>query len=279
MPLNRGTSWVHDGTNWRRATPAARAKIAVKDALRRPFEVLGYDLRKMSQRPWVYDPMAVQSRLVSSISEPVVFDVGANVGQTLQRYARAIPNARIHCFEPFPASYRSLAETASAYARATAHELALGDDDTERILHASTEFHTRNSLLERPTEGRTYWKGGTLDEEVTVRVEKLDTFRARMSIDRIDILKIDVQGAEGLLLDGARATLDAGAIGIIFTEVMFVPHYEGGILYDDLAARLRGHGFSLLNIYDPILAGNAQLRYANALFVSDDVRARVLAPL
>ena len=275
MAGNRIT-WVHDGDQWRRATPAARAKIAFKEALRKPFVALGYDLRKMNQRPWVYDPMAVQRRLVASIPEPIVFDVGANVGQTLQRYAAAIPNARVHCFEPFPASFNALAETAAQYPRATAHELALADADGERVLHASTTYHTRNSLLERPTGGRTYWRGGALDEEVTVRVETLDSFRARTNVERIDILKIDVQGAEGLLLDGAKGTLGAGAIGLIYTEVMFVPHYEGGVLYDELAHRLDAHGFSLLNIYDPIVASNGQLRYANALFVSPDVRARVL---
>ena len=60
----------------------------------------------------------------------------------------------------------------------------------------------------------------------------------------MDLLKIDVQGAERLVFDGARARLDECLM--VWTEVEFVPLYQHQPLFGDIDARLREHGLQFL---------------------------------
>ncbi len=234
-------------------------------------------MRHLPQAPWVYDPWSVQARLIGGVPQPVIFDVGANVGQTLERYMHVLPGAVVHSFEPFPESYRHLAATAAVYPAAKAHEVALADVPGERVFHTTPGYHTRDSLLVRPTEGRRYYHSGAeLREQTMVKVETLDRFCSEHGIDHVNILKMDVQGAEHLVLSGAENLLARSSIDLIYSEVMFVAHYEGGLLFHELASRLDASEYSVVGLYDLIFARNAQLRYGNALFVSATFRSNVL---
>ena len=61
-------------------------------------------------------------------------------------------------------------------------------------------------------------------------------------------------------------------IPIIYTEAMFVPHYEGNPLLNEIWSFLADLDYSLMDIYDLHRATNGQLRYGDALFVSRDIR-------
>jgi hypothetical protein len=92
-------------------------------------------------------------------------------------------------------------------------------------------------------------------------------------------MKIDVQGAELMVLKGASDLLKREAIAAIMCEVAFVPHYEKGVLYHDLAGYLNGFGYTLFDFDDPVRAANGQLRYCNALFLSMQARRAILDAL
>ena len=269
--------WSQKGGAWTRLSGARAIRERQKDAAKRALRSLGLEVRRTKGPPWASDPWETQATLLADVRRPVIFDVGANVGQTMERYKAAFPNAVVHSFEPFPGSFARLGETAAALSDAHAHELALADEPGSRTFHTNPDFHTRNSLLTRPEGGRRYYSAGAdLPDEITVTVDTVDAFCAREGIERIDVLKLDVQGAEGMVLRGAEGMLRSDAIGVVFTEAMFVPHYEGGPLFHQLVAQLDPFGFSVFNIFDPIVANNGQLRYANALLVGAGLRARVL---
>lgn len=276
-PRASAGSWAFERGAWTPSTWRSRATRGLKQGIKRPLHALGYDIKQLSQPPWVYDPWQAQQRLLQHVDHPVIFDVGANVGQTLERYARMLAGAVIHSFEPFPSSYKRLAATAAAHPRAAAHQIALGETAGKATFHTNSQFHTRNSLLVRPRAGRRYYKeGGELPEEIIVTVETLDGFCDRHDIRKLNVLKLDVQGAELQVLRGGRELLKRMAVDMIFTEVMFVPHYEGGPLFCDIHSALGDYGYSLYGIYDMMVASNGQVRYGNALFLGSDVRVRVV---
>ena len=270
-------SWTFSHDRWVHASVSSALNTVNKGKVRPTLHSAGYDVRRMPKPGWAQNPWQAQRRLLQHVEHPVVFDVGANIGQTLEKYAAVLPRARIHSFEPFPQSYERLAATAAAHPPAVAHELALSENSGEATFHVNPEFHTRNSLLTRPASGRRYYrKGSELPESVTVKVDTLDNVCAREDIERIHVLKLDVQGAELQVLRGGQTLLAKETVDLIFIEVMFVPHYENGPLFHDVNAELRDRGYSLYNIYDLITASNGQLRYANALFVSNSFRSNVL---
>lgn len=69
---------------------------------------------------------------------------------------------------------------------------------------------------------------------IRVQVTTIDEFVDRQEIERIDVLKLDIQGAELMALRGATNTLRNMHVQVIYTESLFVPHYEGNALFHEL---------------------------------------------
>src|SRR5262249_11275435 len=136
------------------------------------------------------DPFHIMRELVRS-DAPVVFDVGAHVGQTAARYRTLYPGATIHSFEPFPESFRALAETSRGDPLVVPHETAVSDVTGKAQLNVNRSAQT-NSLLPSDSRAAHYWGSGLLETkgEVTVATTTLDDFCATNGIGHIDILKI-----------------------------------------------------------------------------------------
>jgi FkbM family methyltransferase len=215
---------------------------------------------------------AVERRFVMD-DKPVILDIGGQIGQSVQRYARLFPGATIHSFEPFPETYSRLLRRAAKYPGAQAHQIALADTPGSRPLHVSPQFSGTNSLLQRPSSGRRYYpRDAELIDVAHVDVTTVDNFCTERGIETIDLMKIDVQGAELLVLKGARGLLEREAISAIICEVAFTAHYEEGVLYHDLARFLGDFGYTLFDFEEGVRARNGQLRYSNALFLSSRLR-------
>jgi len=89
-------------------------------------------------------------------SDPVLFDVGSNEGQTLHRFLSLWPSASIHCFEPTPELYAGLAARHPQKASIYLNQLALGDCEGQSVLRMASNSQT-NSLLTSKDQG-----GGSL---------------------------------------------------------------------------------------------------------------------
>ncbi len=132
-----------------------------------------------------------------------------------------------------------------------------------------------NSLLPSDAQAARYWGEGVLETEgqVEVRLQTLDGFCAERSIGRIDVLKLDVQGAEYEVLEGADALLSARRIGVIYTEVIIAPTYVGQHRLLDYLALLSAQGYELFDLYNPTRR-NGRLIQSDIVFVSADVLER-----
>jgi FkbM family methyltransferase len=191
----------------------------------------------------------------------IIFDVGANIGQTARSYRRLFPQAEIWSFEPFPASFDALFHSVSDQ-KFHPEPLALSD----RIAGASLNIGAvsiTNSLLRRETDS-----GKTIE----IKTDTLDHFCSERGITNIDILKVDVEGAEDRVFRGASGLFSRRAIRSVFVEVYFNPVYEGMPLFWDLQAQLSDLGFSLFGLYSMIPTRNGALSFANALYVLQPVR-------
>ena len=105
--------------------------------------------------------------------------------------------------------------------------------------------------------------------DIGIETATLDRFCAAHAIDRIDVLKLDIQGGELAALRGAEGLLRGAAIRLVVAEVNFVPLYRDMPLFWDVAAYLRGLGYELHGLFDlhHRLDGSGALRWADAIFV------------
>jgi FkbM family methyltransferase len=255
----------------------AKVRHLFERSVKSLLKPLGYEMRRKSP-PLVANAFKAQQRILAALGRvaPTVLDVGANVGGTAKRYRARFPEAEIYCFEPFPENIEKLRQRFSGDPKIHIVPKAVGERSGRRTFHVN-EYDATNSLLPRPAAQRRYYPShagpkGTIEVEVT----SLDEFAADNRIGSVDILKLDIQGGEAMALRGARGLLERGAISAIYTEVMFVAHYEGGPMFHELWSLIAEFGYSLFNIYATHSASNGQLRYGDALFVSESVRSEAI---
>ena len=224
------------------------------------------------------DPFEMQRRLLktSNDRELTIFDIGANRGQTARRYRAKFPNAQIHCFEPFPESVAALEQHFATDPKIRIVPKAVTDTTGPATFHVNAQTDT-NSLLPRPTSDRRYYPK-TAGPKDTIEVEtiNLDDYVSENNLAGIDILKFDIQGGELNALRGATELLGSGQVSLIYTEIMFITHYVDAPLYHELASYLADFDYSLFDVYNLERATNGQLRYGDALFVSETVRESVI---
>jgi FkbM family methyltransferase len=155
------------------------------------------------------------SRLWNQKGEITVVDVGAHQGD-FARAARSAfgDRARIHCFEPEPLSFQALEAALSADAGIECHQLALGAAPGTARIFSDEPGSTLASL--HPETFST--ANASMGYSAEVSVETLDRVARTMQLGRIDLLKIDVEGHEVAVLNGAHELLAKDAIGVVQFE-------------------------------------------------------------
>lgn len=142
-------------------------------------------------------------------ANPCCLDVGANLGEYARLLAAGLgPEARIDCFEPSAATFARLTAALASLPTCRPHQLALGAVDGEAVLH-TVPGHSQLASLHGEL-------GASVDEQVPVA--RLDTWAAAEGIDHIELLKIDVEGAELDVLRGAGDLLAGGAVDLVQFE-------------------------------------------------------------
>jgi FkbM family methyltransferase len=130
----------------------------------------------------------------------VVLDVGANLGfYTLLLADRVGPQGRVHAFEPDPLSFDLLKRRAAGHANIEIHQTAVGDHEGTITLYTNRSNRADNRV--HPS------LGSDTAEAVNVPLTTLDDYCIARNIERIDAVKMDIQGAEVSALSGFRRTL------------------------------------------------------------------------
>jgi FkbM family methyltransferase len=170
----------------------------------------------------------------------VAIDIGANLGEWTLPLARAVgPAGRMLAIEPAPRAAAALDKTlaANALTQVELVRCALGDRN------GAAEFAVPLVTSARSDTGTAHLGGAAGHDVVTVALRRLDTLAAERGLDRIDLVKIDVEGHERPVLDGAAATLAR------FRPVLVLETgHEGDGDRPAIHDRLAGLGYRLLGV-------------------------------
>jgi FkbM family methyltransferase len=229
------------------------------------FNRAGYQIRRVEAGVSHGDPLAELSRLAGPNVRQII-EVGAADGRDTLKFAEAFPSAQVHAFEPLPENYAKLAAAVAAKPNIIATNAAVSDKSGRQPFYV-TDLADASSLLKPKTTGSTFDQYTRLAGETIVEVTTLDDYCSKQSGTSIDLLKMDAQGAELKILQGASQLLDDGRIHVIYTEVNFLKIYDGIALYHHVAEFLESKGFQLHNLYDLVHNQKGQLAWANAIFL------------
>lgn len=200
------------------------------------------------------DPMQELKKLAGSNIKRVI-DGGAYRGTVSQEFLEMFPEAEVHAFEPQPDLFANLEKLSAAERRWTVHNKALADYEGEAVFHVPIAAFTASLLTPGESFGET--------RDISVSTTTLDSWETDHG--PVDVLKLDLQGAELAALKGAEHTLKN--VRAILCEVNFVSRYENCSLFHEIASFLAQHGFLLHRIYDIRSLPNGALEMADAIFL------------
>jgi FkbM family methyltransferase len=229
----------------------------IRDQLRN----FGLDVRKMGHVG--EQPFADMKYFLKGETSPLVFDVGANVGQSVTTFKRAFPKSTIHSFEPSPATFAKLSTNCAAIPGVHLWNQAMGSS-VGQLPFLENSCSDMSSFLEQGIDG---W--GTIEKTTVVDVMTLDEFAREKGINLIHILKSDTQGYDLEVFKGAAGLLNANKIALIYCEVTFSDMYKNSAKFDQIFNFLIGHNFVLVSFYRKFFQ-NDTLGWTDLLFVNKE---------
>lgn len=185
-------------------------------------------------------------QLLEHYGVTVVIDVGANDGGYARELREFGYSGRIVSFEPLGDVYDRLLEAASCDDHWTAIRSAVGDTTGRVVMNVAGNSTSSSVLpmLERHKKSApTSEYVGTEDVPI-VRLD--DVWHCHTAVSDVTFLKVDAQGFERQVLDGALRSLPCFA-GVQL-EMSFVPLYEGAMLFPEAMERLTSTTFELVSL-------------------------------
>ena len=174
-----------------------------------------------------------------------MLDIGASVGEYGLSLRRTGYRGRIVSYEPMRAAFEQLRARIASDSGWTCRRVALGAEAGIADLHVAADRVSSSLLTQLPPMAAAApqaWHEA--DEQVTVT--PLDDERDHWSPDDRLFLKLDVQGYEAQVLQGAAKTLDA--VRGIEMELSLDALYDGQAVFPDHVEALRGLGFELVSV-------------------------------
>lgn len=228
-----------------------------KDSVRRLLARAGLRLQKAAYLPYSYERKNYSQ--FQKDTRPVIFDVGANIGQSATWYASEFPDAEIHCFEPFESIFAMLQRSAEKCSRIIPHRIALGASKQRiEVPRINDPLCQTGSIASRQDGSEMEW----------IEIDTVDSFSARNGIDTIQILKTDTEGHDLEVLNGAREMLQEGKISCVLSESTIQTDDKEHTQLAELQIFLEEYQFSLHSILDLHHApDDGRLLYFNALFI------------
>jgi FkbM family methyltransferase len=155
----------------------------------------------------------------------VVFDVGANRGQSIEFFLRVSQDVEVYSFEPAHKIFESLREIYGKSKGIYLFNIAMGSTEEQKIFfeHPFDETSTFikpnvSSVWQSRKEKILGIERGGVFSESLVEVSTIDRFCSDHQISRIDLLKVDVEGYELEVLKGATKILEQGIVKAIQIE-------------------------------------------------------------
>jgi len=222
--------------------------------LKRTINKLGFDLVRYNSKNKKFN---FEELLKDKISKnPIIFDVGGNKGQSIEKYLKIFDKPIIHSFEPIKTEFDYMYSKFKNNKNIFLNNFALGDKIEEKEFNVTAK--TGNSSFNKINLGTEWLKKRSEQFNTTeksyvtsiqkVNIIKLDDYFKDKNINVIDLIKIDTQGYEDKVLEGSLNSIKQNKIKAIVTEIMFDNCYDKYFSFSDLEKYLIPYNFRMVGI-------------------------------
>lgn len=229
--------------------------MSIKETVRQILRNMGLEIHRY------VPPVSQPSQIITSMRGfdiDLVLDVGANRGQFATELRQCGYAGKIVSFEPLSQAYGELVKSSRGDAMWDVYpRCAVGDQDGEAEINIAGNSES-SSILPMLESHRSAAPESVYQGKEIVPIKTLDAIAGQyLQGARAPFLKIDTQGFEWHVLDGALNTLPK--IQGVLVELSLVPLYEGQHLWRDVMSRLEAAGFTLW-VFQPVFADPASGR-------------------
>ena len=192
-------------------------------------------------------------------------DIGAHHGEFTAHALNYFDPERVWLVEAIPDLANALQTRWAADRRCRVLPVAVTDRSGEVTFRFNRHLASSSLLPVDAVAARHFAKDLSEEKTITVPGVSLDDLFARESIGAVDLMKVDIQGAERLLIQGGQHALRT--VSVLSMEVLFEPLYQGCSLFGELHELLRALGFHLHGFHGWRRGPQGFLLYADAVFV------------
>lgn len=218
---------------------------------------------KFDRETYINKNLPIQYELLKlfSVNEPInIFEIGACEGEDSIRYSKLFPISSIFTFEPLPDNQKLIEDNFKKFSvdNARLFKFALSDIEGETDFYVSSvddnflgehqnadwNFGNKSSSLLAPDKHSEEVDFIRFDQLIKVKTVTINNFCKSYGVDIIDIIHIDVQGAELMVLKGSAEYIRK--IKVIWMEVSRIKYYKGQPLANDIEDFMKMNNFVLI---------------------------------
>ena len=213
-------------------------KTALKKATLKLLESIGYELRPLGERASLEGVLRHAHR--AGLAPRTVFDVGAAHGDFSQDCAGVFPQARYLLFEPLEEFQGDLERVCGRIADSHHYNMAAAATVGETVINVHSDLVGSSFYLENE------------DSDVngvprTIPTTTLDAIAEAETPVAPFLIKVDVQGAEMDVLEGARGVL--AKTQMVILEVTFFEFFRSAPQFAEVISRMESLGFVVYDIF------------------------------
>ena len=198
-------------------------------------ELQNHPLANGNLEPWLH---VAQSHITNG---DTVFDVGVHIGRHTIHFSHLCgDNGTVYAFEPDRDNYGILQNNISRNKIINCETLpiALSDKQNNTTLHLNPNSSEGHSII---AKGHTW--SSDKHEQIKVECQTLDAVCTTNDIEKIKLLKIDVEGAHFLVLQGATIMLSQRKVDLIICEAGSNTHHISGRTDKELLTQMVEYGY------------------------------------
>lgn len=217
------------------------------------------------------------------VDNPLIFDVGANIGQSIKKFKKIFPNSIIHSFETDDDAYKILHKNYSNNKTINLNFFGLGGKNECLEFYSYKEsgkssFYKLNlntKFIKYKSEALGIDQHKYLNKTYQKEIKTIDTYCEEKIIKKINFLKIDTQGFEENIIKGSSKMLKNNLIDVIQLEIIFSSVYEKSSNIYDIEKNLIPFGYKLFGTshYGNLLTD--QNWQCDFIYISNDIYERI----
>lgn len=226
----------------------------MKSILKKVFNYFGFNIIRNNKEINNVDFNDLLKQKISS--NPIIFDVGGNSGQSIIKFKKIFKNPIIHSFEPIESEYKKMKDIFGSDENVFLNNFALGEK--EELKEFNITAKSSNSSFNKVKTGTKWLKERSKEhlnnsedyivKKEIVKISTIDKYCLEKKINQIDLIKIDTQGYEDKVLEGCKRTFEKDNVKAIITEVMFDNVYEKYFSFSDIEKHILPFNFRMVGI-------------------------------